>query len=74
MKVRFSFDGKCPWHPRYHPDKGEQPAKGCERCDDLYVIWLYVARIATTRARNFPGFEDRNRPQPKKVKETAKAA
>jgi len=52
LRIRFRFDGKCSFHPRYDPARDGRPQHGnCEGCESLYVIHLYI-RIAKRRARN----------------------
>lgn len=52
LKIRFRFDGRCTWHPRYNPTRDGRPHDGkCEGCESLYVIHLYT-KIAKRRAEN----------------------
>jgi len=50
LKVRLKFDGHCPKHPRYSPERDGAPprVKGydCAGCDDLYVIYHYSKVVA----------------------------
>ena len=50
LKIRFRFDGKCIFHPRYDPGRdGRSQHANCEGCEALHVIHLYI-RIAKRRA------------------------
>ena len=43
LKVRFRFDGKCSFHPRFNPARDGRPEHSkCEGCESLYVIYLYI--------------------------------
>lgn len=52
LKIRLRFDGRCPRHPRYDPERDGRPPDGnCEGCESLYVIQLYT-RIAERRTES----------------------
>lgn len=56
LRIRFRFDGKCSFHPRYNPARDGRPEHSkCEGCESLYVIYMYVG-IARRRAENTSGF------------------
>lgn len=61
LKIRFHFDGKCRFHPRYNPKEHGKPGDShCAGCESLYVIHLYLG-IAEKKAKEGEGIEVRQK-------------
>jgi hypothetical protein len=55
LKIRFRFDGRCAFHPRYNPvNDGRPQHTDCAGCESLYVVHLYT-HIAQKKAKTGEG-------------------